>query len=257
MKTTDYPTITKQQKQTISHLYKFRYITIKQFKQLFNHKTHFRIQEWLNDLLNKKYIERIKDRKDVTKPSVYCLAQRARHILKKDEALNKNFLLWLYKEKDNGENFINHHSFILNAYLYFFKNTDKKSELTFFNKHELKGYDYFPDPLPDGYIAVKEEKNISRYFLESFDESDPYWLPVQKIRKYIDYSRNGNWPANTDNSVFPSILFILPSEKRKTHIFMYGKAKLAKSFEDISLFLTTQDTIRFTNGKVNIWKKVE
>jgi len=257
MKTTDLPTITKQQKQTISHLYKFRYITVKQFQQLFNHKNHYRIQEWLKDLLTKKYIEKIKDPKDITKPAVYCLAQRSRHILKENQTVNNNFLLWLYKEKDNGENFINHHLFILNAYLYFLRNLDKKSKLNFFNKHELKGYDYFPDPLPDGYIAVKEKENISRYFLESFDENDPYWLPIQKIRKYIDYSQKGNWQANTENSTFPAILFILPSEKRKTHVFMYGKAKLQKTFEDISLFLTTQDTIKFSKGKINIWKKVE
>jgi hypothetical protein len=257
MKITDLPTITKQQKQTLSHLYKFRYIIVKQFQQLLNHKNHYRIQEWLKDLLTKKYIERIKNSKDVTKPIVYCLAQRARHILKENQEANKNFLLSLYKEKDNGKDFINHHLFILNAYLYFLKNSDRKSELIFFSKHELKGYDYFPDPLPNGYIALKENGNTSRYFLESFDENDPYWLPIQKIRKYIDYSRNGTWQANTENSPFPSILFILPNEKRKTHVFMYGRSKLKKTFEDISLFLTTQDAIRFSKGKINIWKKVE
>lgn len=142
MKTTDLPPTTKQQKQTISHLYKFRYITIKQFQQLFNHKSPFRIQEWLNDLRSKKYIERIKDSKDVTKPIIYCLAQRARHILKEDETVSKNFLKWLYKEKDNEEKFINHNLFMLSAFLYFLKNTDKKSELIFSNQHELKEYDW-------------------------------------------------------------------------------------------------------------------
>lgn len=257
MKTTNLPPITKQQKQTVYHLYKFRYITVKHFQQLFNHRNHFRIQEWLNDLRDKKYIERIKDSKDITKPVVYCLAQRARHILKHDDTINQNFLKWLYKEKDNQQPFINHNLFILEAYLYFFKHLDKNSELTFFNEHELRDYDYFPTHKPDAYIAVKENGETKRYFLESFDETDPTWLPVKKVRDYIDYSRDGSWQANTDNTPFPSILFIVPNETRKKHVFMYGRAKLAKTFEDISLFLTTKEYIKFSKPGKDIWQKVE
>ena len=49
----------------------------------------------------------------------------------------------------------------------------------------------------------------------------------------------------------------MSSERRKAFVSHYGKAKLAKTFEDISLFLTTQDTIRFNKSAQNIWKKVE
>lgn len=257
MKTTNLPPITKQQKQTIHHLYKFRYITVKHFQQLFNHKNHQRIQEWLNDLRDKKYIERIKDPKDITNPSVYCLAQRARHILKQDETVNQSFLKWLYKEKDNLEPFINHHLFVLDAYLYFLKNSDKKAQITFFNEHELRDYDYFPLHKPDAYIAITENGKTQRYFLESFDDTDPIWLPIQKIRDYVDYSKYGTWQANTENTPFPSILFIVPNETRKKHAFMYGKAKIEKSFEDISLFLTTKDNIRFAKNNHNIWQQVK
>src|SRR3989344_9392102 len=192
MKKADLPPISKQQKQILFYLYKFRYITIKQFKQLFKHNSPFRIQEWLNDLRSKKYTERIKDSKDVTKPIIYCLNQRARHILKEDETVSVNFLKWLYKEKDNEEKFINHHLFLLYAYLFFLRNTDKKSELTFFNQHELKEYDYFPKHKPNAYIAVKDKDGTNRYFLESFDENDPSWLPEYKLGKYIKYSQEGD-----------------------------------------------------------------
>ncbi|EKD84894.1 MAG: hypothetical protein ACD_38C00145G0001 [uncultured bacterium] len=53
------------------------------------------------------------------------------------------------------------------------------------------------------------------------------------------------------------ILFVQPDERRKKHIYHYGKAKLEKTFEDISLFQTTQDAITFSKGKTNIWQKVE
>lgn len=45
--------------------------------------------------------------------------------------------------------------------------------------------------------------------------------------------------------------------RRKKHIQYYGKAKLGKTFEDISLFLTTKNNIQFAKNNINIWQKVE
>lgn len=81
--------------------------------------------------------------------------------------------------------------------------------------------------------------------------------PRQRIKQYITYSESGEWQANTENSSFPIILFVLPHEQRKKHIYYYGKALLEKTFEDISLFLTTQDLIKGNKENQNIWQKVE
>jgi len=35
------------------------------------------------------------------------------------------------------------------------------------------------------------------------------------------------------------------------------KTKLEKTFKDISLFQTTQDAIKFSKCKTNIWQRVE
>lgn len=77
------------------------------------------------------------------------------------------------------------------------------------------------------------------------------------VRKYLTYFQDGSWQANTNNSPTPAIFFVMANERRRAFVSHYGKAKLAKTFEDISLFLTTQDFIRFSKGKVNIWKKVD
>lgn len=85
---------------------------------------------------------------------------------------------------------------------------------------------------------------------------DSHWLPVTKLRKYINYSQSGDWQANTDNIPLPSILFITPNEKRKKHILKYGHAKLKKAFEEITVFITTRDQINFSDHKVSTWDLV-
>ena len=45
--------------------------------------------------------------------------------------------------------------------------------------------------------------------------------------------------------------------KQKTAPLKNILPKITKTFEDISLFLTTQDAIRFSKDNINIWKEVE
>lgn len=251
------PTITKSQRQIIFYLYKFRFLLIDQLQQLFNHKDPHRIKEWLKDLETKKYINIIKDPKNKTKPYIICLAQRSRHILKDDKDVNKIFLDWLYQEKVKSEVFIQRELFVVDCYLYFLKNKEEKSVIDFFTKQDLKGYEYFPDPLPDCYIDVKDGKTHSRYFLDYFDNTA---LPGNlrfRVRYYFKYLEEGSWQINTDNAVFPTILFVLETERKKKHIFYYSKSLIEKSLNtDIEIFLTTKDKIKFNKGNTDIWESV-
>jgi len=179
----------------------------------------------------------------------------ARQILKEQD-FNGDLLNRLYKEKWLKENFRNHCLFIVDIYLFFLSNKEKDSKLAFCTRQDLTNFDYLPDDL-DVYIAVETRKGTKRYFLDLFDEyRKPAGVARFAIRKYITYCEDGSWQANTENSSFPTLLFVVADERRRKHLHMYGKAKLAKTFQDISLFLTTQDTIRFSNDKTNIWKEV-
>lgn len=164
----------------------------------------------------------------------------------------------MYKEKKLTENFRNHCLFIFDIYLFFLSRQEKDSTIHFLTQQDLKGYDYFPEELPDAYIAVENKNGTDRYFLDLFDEyRKAAFLQRQRIKQYITYCEGSNWQSNTDNSPFPSILFVLPNETRKKHIYFFSKALLEKTFENISLFLTTQDAIKFTKDETNIWQEVE
>ncbi|MCL4418438.1 MAG: hypothetical protein M1365_17425 [Actinobacteria bacterium] len=252
------PPITKSQRQIIFYLYKFRYLTILQFQKLFNHIDSKRVREWLNDLQKKKYINVIKDEKDITKPYVFCLAQRAGHILKSEEDIDENFLNWLYKEKDKTEEFIQRNLFVADCYLYFLKNTDKNSKLSFFTKQDLKDYDYFPEDLPDAYIDLEENGENTRYFLELFEKDMLSDISRSRVNYYFKYSDEGTWQENTDNSSFPGLLIVCFSEKRKKHVYYYAKSLLEKTLNtDLEIFLTTKDNVKFAKEGINIWQKAE
>lgn len=250
------PSITKTQKQIIFFLLKFRFITVFQLQKYLNHKNHHRINEWLNDLEDKRYVSKVKDSKDITKPYIYCLSSGARSFFKESEKCDETFLNRLYKEKNLTQSFKNHCLNILDIYLFFLPQKEKDTKLHFLTLQDLTGYDYLPEDL-DAYIAVESKDSTKRYFLEVFDD---YKKSAGQgrfaVRKYINYCEEGSWQANTQNSPFPAILFVQPDERRKKHIYHYGKAKLEKTFEDISLFQTTQDSIKYSKGKINIWQKV-
>jgi len=250
------PHITNKQNQIIPLLYKFRFLTVSHFQILLNHKDPRRIKEWLKDLLDKKYIARLKLEDFITQPYIYCLAQRAKYLLKDNDEYDHTILNRLYKEKNLTKNFIIHLLTIVDIYVFFLSQKEKATLLNFFTKHELSGYDYFPKELPDAYIAKQDKKGTARYFLDLFDEYTPLWAIRKRIKVYMQYYEDSTWQENTDNSAFPIILLVLPNERVKKHIFHFTKAILEKTFyDDISIFLTTKEKIK--EKAQDIWEKIE
>src|SRR3989344_1252811 len=215
------PPHSKKQDDIIFYLYQFRYLLIKQLIKLFEHKDKKRLQIALNDLVSKKFITYIED-KEIADGYIYCLDTKARYILKEesskeDSNIDEDFLDRLYKEKTKEVPFIKRNLFIADIFLFFLSRKTKGQVLNFFTKQELGSCEYFPDPLPTAYI-------------EEIDGAD------------------------TNNAPFPTILVVLPSDKRKYHIKMFSQAILTKNIgDDIDLFLTTKREIR--TGQVN-WEEI-
>lgn len=253
------PAITQKQKEILLHLYKFRFLTTNQIQLLLHHKNPTRIQPWLKNLTEKEYVRRYYSRTtfgDNTKPAIYFLASRARHILKEEKDCSSHELNRVYKEKQKSKKFIDHNLFIADIYLYFLSRKEAHEELHFFPRANLGDFEHFPNPLPDAYIAVKTPEKTKRYFLDLFDAYTPPFVLRNRVKAYFSYAENTTWQENTNNSLLPTILFVCPSETTKKHIFMYSKALLTKTFEEITFFLTTKDNIQNGMTQKNIWEKV-
>lgn len=252
------PTVTGSQKQIIFYLSSFRFLLISQLTALFSHQDSHRIKEWLIDLENKEFISIIKDPKVRTKPYIICLDQKARYILEKDSDIDRNFLKRLYREKKSSQEFMQKLIFIADTYIYFLKTKERNSQIDFFTKQDLQGYDYFPRLMPDAYIDEKTKEGHHRYFLEFFEAG----ISAKKLRflvsRYFKYYDNGSWQENTDNTPFPTVLLIFESQRKRWHIYHYAKSLLRKSLTDeMEIFLTTKDQIILSKKPTDIWQSVD
>lgn len=253
------PNITNNENKILNYLYSFRFIHTNQFQKLFNHKDKTTVKEWLKDLKDKGYINKVENDADSferrTKPTIYCLAPKARHILKKSEDCDLVVLDKIYREKKRKPKFINKCLSIVEMYLFFQSQKEPDQELEFFTESELVRYKYFPDELPSAYISISTNGESERYFLDVFAPNTPAFELRNRVKLYLSYANSGSWEANTDDVPLPSILFVCPSKNLKTHIYFFTKAKFEKAFEEkIDLYLTTWDIIQSDNK--NIWEKV-
>lgn len=253
------PKITTKQKQILLLLYKFRFLNTSQLQALLGHKNPNRTLSWIKDLIDKGCIRRHYDRNSFesnTKPATYFLAPKARLVLKSEKNLDFSELEYIYKESSRTKKFIDHNLFLADVYLYLSSQKENNEEVKFFTKVDLRGFEYFPDPIPDAFISVKG-KTIRHYFLDLFDDFTPPFVLRKRIRTYLEYAEKPDWDENTDHTPFPKNLFICPSESMKIHVSKYAKALFEKNYDDkISLFLTTKTIIEI-GEKENIWQKVE
>ncbi len=251
--------ITPKQNEILLYLYKFRFLHTKQLQTLFNHKDPQRIKAWLRNLKENGYVTMDYSRKtfgENTKPAVYSLATKARHILKENDKCDLTVLNKIYKEKKRTKKFINRCLAVADIYLFFLSQQKENEELYFFTESNLARYDYFPNPLPTAYIAVKTTHQTRRYFLDLFEEYTPPFVVRNRVKTYLNYASSGSWEANANNEPLPSVLFICPTVPLKKHIAYYAKSLFAKNFEEkIGLFLTTKDTIKYKAENI-IWEKV-
>lgn len=259
IKQTTLPKITAKQKQILLLLYKFRFLTTNHLQTLLGHKNPNRTLSWLKDLSEKGCIRRQYDRYSFvenTKPAIYFLAPKARLILKKEKDLDFSELEYIYKESRRTKKFIEHNLFLVDMYLFFLTQKDDDEKIKFFTKVDLRNYEYFPDPLPDAFISVTGQET-GHYFLDLFDDFTPPFVLRKRVRMYLEYAEKPDWDENTDSTPFPIILFILPTESAKKHVYKYAQSLLEKTYEDkIHLFLTTKTRIE-VGEKENIWQKVE
>jgi hypothetical protein len=255
------PPCTLKQKEMVNYLYRFRFLHTLHFQKLLNHKLPTRIQDWLKDLKDKGYIGTNYKRETFeqgNKPAIYFLKPKARSILENEEDFGIDvFNARIYKERKRGEKFVNHKLFVADMYLFFLEKKEKGEDIQFFTETDLIGYEYFPETELCAYIAAKTKRKTRRYFLNIFDPYTPAFVYRKRVKEYLAYAEEGGWKVNTNNEPLPLILFVCHSENMRKHTYNYAKAKLEKTFEDVSIFLTTQEAIRKPGDKNNIWQAVE
>ncbi len=233
--------ITKKQKEIIVLLYRFRFLNRYQIQQILNHKKPHRINQWLKSLVDKKIIGKNYSKKigDNTKPAIYYLAVKSKSYLadqlKEDDKLIKR----IYGESKRSLRFINHCLISANFYLEL-KKTHLSKDIFFYTKVDLLSHDYLPDNLPDAYVAIKEGKDIKRYFFEIIDQDTPRFAIRAKIKQYLDYYDNNTWQEVTKHP-FPRILILCPNKVIKKYLSNFIPRIAAEENQpDVNFYLSAK-----------------
>src|SRR4030081_3582793 len=100
--------ITKQQQTILTYLYCYRFLTRINIQNILNHKTHNRINNWLKDLREKGYVERIYSTTygEHTKPAIYSIGPNGVSFLKEQNNLSSLQVQTLRRQTKRSKGFI-------------------------------------------------------------------------------------------------------------------------------------------------------
>lgn len=251
--------LTKKQREILYLLYRFRFLYRNHIQSLLNHKDHRRINSWLKDLVAQGYIRRLNNRESFIErmtPGLYTLLPKSVKVLQENPECWIVTLKRITRKKNYSQTFIDSH--LLIADMYFWANQVKKptTKLQFLTITELAGQTFFPQPLPNAYMAFSTPHNrTKRYFVEVLDEVMPRFVIRVRIKRYFDYAEDKEWEENTKHP-FPKVLIICPNERVQKYVQKRVLLTQEESLEEVSFFTTTHTQLKQFEDNPNIWLEV-
>lgn len=252
--------VTPKQITILILLFKFRFLTRHHLQVILNHKDPRRIKAWLKDLLEKEYIKRIYSEKvgENETPAIYYLDNKSRQVLKQQKGITVTSLNRIWREKKRSERFMQHNLFLADFYLYLLTFAkQQKQTLRFYTRTDMAGFNFLPLPLPDAYYSLEDEqKTVTRYFIEIFDDGTPKAVLKGRIEQYFDYETSQLWQKST-NYPLPILNLICPNETIKNSLREFTKEKLDDEASELTICLTHKGLLKRYGMKKETWQKVE
>jgi len=266
--------ITQKQKEIITLLYKYRFLNRVQIQTFLNHKYHKRINDWLKDLNQKEYINRIYSTKfgENTKPAIYYIGLSGIRYLKTQDDCSIDVIRKLYRDKDRSESFIDQCILVGNIVLQLKEAILKsKEEGKFELSYQVSTATNIADPEYrfNFLTEIKVDLAIKKQSKKKTDKSAntsyflfmiiPPTLPQYSIRKrmkdLIAFYFNAEWET-TINDAFPRIMIICPT----LATMIYAKRMTRKLLEDnddpedLQIQFATAEKIKKEGVTGKIWE---
>jgi len=268
--------ITSKQKQIIQYLYKYKFLDRKQIQAFLNHKYHKRINDWLKDLNQKEYINRIYSNKfgENTKPAIYFLALNGIRYLKAQNEYPIEVIRKFYRLKDRSNDFIDKcisiGQFALDLKTAVDKSHDKKeeNELSYLvaTTTDLANPDYRFNFLTEYNIdlvikRLKKKKTGKRtsstYFLITIIAPTlPRYSIRKRVKDLIELYNGYEW--DEIDKIFPVIMIICPT----LATMIYTKRMTKKLLEDennpdnLHIQFTNIEKLKEHSATGDIWESV-
>lgn len=214
--------VTEREFELLDLLYRFRFSTLKLFQRSITDVHYTTIHRRLEALIKRGLVERYysSDYKIIRKPGRYFLTPRGMDtVMVIDKTAPQQAKMQSYRNKRVSEEFIERCIRIFEIALNLEAELDRDGG--YFSSIQLRIFDYFPHPRPDGFIASSDKLDAAFYMVEYCESAKPTFVHIKKLKKYIEYESSEEW--NVTNTKFPTLLFICETERVKANIIRKGE----------------------------------
>ena len=266
--------ITTKQQEILKLLYKYKFLDRKQIQAFLNHKYHKRINDWLKDLTQKEYLNRIYSNKfgENTKPAIYYLRLNGIRFLKTQDDCSLEVIRKFYRMKDRSNDFIEK-SLLLGKIVLDLKiaanqshNPGEENELAYsvatstdLSNPEYR-FNFLSEYKTDLLIKRLKKKKTgkrtkSEYFLfVILAPTLPRYSIRRQVKNFIELYNGCEW--DEISKTFPIIMIVCPTLATLIYAKRMTKGLLEDEDNpsDLSIQFTTIDKIKEHGVTGEIWE---
>lgn len=256
--------LNEEQVAVLQLLWRFRFASSIQIAKYQEKPSNKHVQKRLKiledqDLIAKRYD---KSYKLQGKPAAYYLTPNGARMLamhkprKADEPIN---IKRLYKDKDASEGFIEHCKNVLGVYLKLKALYPAKGKLNYFTKAHLsyEKYDFMPSPLQDACIRIKTREGDRYFFLDIFEDNQPFFVLIRRIKKYLEYTSSGEWARYDEDGGLPTILLVVQNKSVHKRLRKRLANELRETYEEVCFATGRLEYILSPENKGKVWLTVD
>jgi len=250
--------LNKEQLAVLNLLLDFRFASSELIALSSGKKTNKHVQKRLKILEDQDYIAKRYDKsyKLRGKPAAYYLrpkgAQALIQFTKRDPDLPVN-IKRIYKDKDVSEGFIQHCLNILSTCLTLRATYGNRVEWFTKSRLSYEHYDYFPQPLPDLCLRLTTKGHEQYFFLDIFEDTQPFFVLVRRIKKYLEYADSDEWIEDE----MPIFLFVVANKSVHKRLRKRLAKELSESYEEVTYATTRIEYATNQTYKDEIWLLID
>jgi len=255
------PKITNKQIEILNLIYKYRFLNRTQIQAFLNHKYHKRIIDWLKDLTEKEYLNRIYPNSAVIvmSPTIYYAGINAIRYFKLLDLDNNTYLKKLYRDNERTENFIAEQLLIADSGLHLIERNKKREiHYEFLTAADVTSnsiYKFMEDLSPQLIYTRKTKSEFKQFVLVILDSAQPKYMIKKKMKSYIELFFTNEWEENVGQP-FPIILFSCQTKA----LMIYTKRTMRwllddyQNPEEFEAWFATNDDVREQGISAEIWE---
>ncbi len=255
------PKITNKQIEILNLIYKYRFLNRTQIQAFLNHKYHKRIIDWLKDLTEKEYLNRIYPNSAVIvmSPTIYYAGINAIRYFKSLDQDNNGYLKKLYRDNERTENFIAEQLLIADSGLHLIERNKKRGiHYEFLTAADVTSnsiYKFMEDLSPQLIYTRKTKSEFKQFVFVILDSAQPKYMIKKKMKNYLELFYANEWEENIGKP-FPTILFACQTMA----LMIYAKRSMKgllndyQEPEDFDAWFSTNDKIRDQGISAEIWE---